>query len=135
MSSVFLETSALLRMLFGEEGGRETQRAISSSQLVAASRLLRVESERAVIRFGLDHPDEQGVLPALHRQLLDFWPVVHFFEISRDICDLAGRVAPSSRLRTLDAIHLATFLKVRELDPAASLLSFDRRILESLDAS
>lgn len=133
MTSVFLETSALLRMLFGEEGGDATRSAISEAQHVFASRLLRVEAERALIRLGLDHPDEGGSIPLLHRHLQDFWPVVHFFEVSRDICDLAGRVAPASRLRTLDAIHLATFQRARELDPATALLSFDRRILETVE--
>ncbi|MBN1443617.1 MAG: type II toxin-antitoxin system VapC family toxin [Planctomycetes bacterium] len=133
MTSVFLETSALLRMLFGEKGAEEVRAAISASQRVFASRLLRVEAERALLRFALDHPDEQGNLPLLHRHLDDLWPVLHFFEVSREICDLAGRLAPASRLRTLDAIQLTTFQKARALDPAAALLSFDRRILEATE--
>ena len=133
MTSVFLETSALLRMLLGEEGGEATRAAISGSHRVFASRLLRVEAERALIRLGLDHPDEQSILPTLHRHRQDLWPVLHFFEVSREICDLAGRVAPAERLRTLDAIHLATFQRARELDPTTALLSFDRRIIEAVE--
>ena len=129
MSTTFLETSALLRMLFGEEGGDETRRKILASRRVLGSRLLQVESERALIRVGLDHPELERRLPELRRELRDFWPVVHFLELTRDVCDLAGRIAPSSRLRTLDALHLATFYKLREIDPSTEILSFDHRIL------
>ena len=33
-----------------------------------------------------------------------------------------------SRLRTLDAIHLATYYRVKELDPMIEMLTFDERI-------
>ena len=129
MSTVFLETSALLRMIFGEEGGDETSGKILASTRVVSSRLLQVEAERALIRVGLDHSELERRLPELRRELRDFWPVVHFFELTRDVCELAGRIGPTSRLRTLDALHLATFQKMREIDPSTEILSFDHRIL------
>jgi len=68
----------------------------------------------------------------MRRQLNRFWPKLDFIEISKDICDLAARIAPAARLRTLDAIHLATYHHVRELVPTLAMLSFDDRILEQV---
>jgi len=56
------------------------------------------------------------------------WPVIDFLEITAETCDRAGRIAPRSRLRSLDAIHLATFLRARELDSRIEILTFDERI-------
>jgi predicted nucleic acid-binding protein len=53
-------------------------------------------------------------------------------EMTREICEAAGRVAPRSRLRSLDAIHLATFQRLRLLAPDAILLSFDERLLSAI---
>jgi len=125
---VFLETSALLRMHFGEEGGDIVVRRLQGADRVIASRLIRVEAERALLRLSLDQPRKHRQLLELERELKHFWPKVDFIEVTCEICDLAGRVAPRSRLRTLDAIHLATYLRAKELDPQIEILTFDERI-------
>ena len=71
---------------------------------------------------------------ALERELKRLWPKIDFIEVSRDICDLAGRLAPRSRLRSLDAIHLATYFRAKELDPAMEILTFDERIKQEIQA-
>ncbi|MBP1598617.1 MAG: putative nucleic acid-binding protein, contains domain [Acidobacteria bacterium] len=128
MTAVFLETSALLRMIFGEHGGDVVVERLQEADRAIASRLLRVEAERALIRLSLDHPRSHRQVLGLERELKLLWPKIDFIEVSRDICDLAGRLAPRSRLRTLDAIHLATFFRARELDPAIEILTYDERI-------
>ncbi len=55
-----------------------------------------------------------------------------FLEMTREVCDLAGRIAPASRLRSLDAIHLATFEILRRLDPSAEILTYDDRLRAAL---
>ncbi len=128
MTSLFLETSALLRLLFQENGADLVLDRLQNSERVIASRLIRIEAERALIRLGRDHPKSHKFIPELERELKLFWPKVDFIEMTREICDLAGRIAPRSRLRTLDAIHLATYSRVRELDPKIEILTFDERI-------
>jgi predicted nucleic acid-binding protein len=128
MSAVFLETSALLRLLFQEDGGDMVANRLRSSERVICSRLIRVESERALIRLSLDYSKSQKFIATLQHELNRFWPKVDFIEITGEICDRAGRIAPGSRLRTLDAIHLATYFRVKELDPMVEMLSFDDRI-------
>lgn len=128
MTAVFLETSALLRMLLGEEGGDSVVQRLREADRAIASRLVRVEAERALIRLSLDHPKHQKKLLEMERELKHFWPKLDFIEVTRQICERAGRIAPGSRLRSLDAIHLATFLWIKELDPTVEMLTFDERI-------
>jgi predicted nucleic acid-binding protein len=132
VSSVFLETSALLCMLLGEEGGDSVVKRLRDAERAVASRLIRVETERALIRLSLDRPGSHRQVLALERELKRLWPRIDFIEVSRDICDLAGRLAPRSRLRSLDAIHLATYFRAKELDPSMEILTFDERIKREL---
>lgn len=128
MTAVFLETSALLRMLLGEQGGDSVAQRLREADRAIASRLIKVEAERALIRLSLDHPKHQRRLSDLERELKRFWPKLDFIEVTQQICDQAGRIAPQSRLRSLDAIHLATFFWVKQLDPTIDMLTFDERI-------
>jgi uncharacterized protein len=128
MSAVFLETSALLRMLFQEDGGDVVVKRLRASERVICSRLIRVEAERALIRLSLNYSKSHKLIAKLQHELRLFWPKVDFIEITREICDRAGRIVPGSRLRTLDAIHLATYYRVKELDPMIEMLTFDQRI-------
>ena len=132
MTAVFLETSALLRMLFGEEGGDHILERLKKAERAVASRLVRVEAERVLIRLSLDQPKSQNQVVELERELKHFWPKIDFIEMTHDICDLAGRISPRSRLRSLDAIHLATYFRMRELDPKIEILTFDERIMREI---
>jgi predicted nucleic acid-binding protein len=129
---VYLETSALLRALFGEEGGEQVRSRLASAERIVTSRLLQVEAERTLLRAVLDHPELERQLPDLERELRNVMSHLDVMEITREICEAAGRVAPRARLRSLDAIHLATFQRLRQLAPEAILLSFDQRLLAAL---
>ena len=72
------------------------------------------------------------MLSDFRHELRELCPKLTFFEITGEICDLAARVAPTSRLRTLDAIHLATFLRARQLEPTTEMLTFDERLVREL---
>ncbi len=129
MSDLFLETSALLRLVLKEEGGVGVEKKLLQASRVVASRLLKVETDRCLIRIALDRPDAERLLPVLRHQLQGIWARMTFIEMTRELCEVAGRVAPTSRLRTLDAIHLATFQFVRRSDPSIEMLTFDERLL------
>jgi predicted nucleic acid-binding protein len=130
--SIYLESSALLRVILGEEGALAAADRIGKADRVVASRLVQIEAERSLIRIGLDRPHLERMIPVLQRNLGAMWSRVHFFDITQEVCDLAGRVAPASRLRTLDAIHLATFRIARKVDPALEMLTFDERLLREI---
>jgi predicted nucleic acid-binding protein len=132
LSSIFLETSALLRAVFGESGGASVERKLRCANSIVASRLLLVETQRALLRAELDDPALGRHLPDLHHELLQLWAVISFLEMTRDICELACRIAPRSSLRTLDAIHLATYQTARRMDLSLEMLTYDDRLLREL---
>jgi predicted nucleic acid-binding protein len=115
-------------MLFREQRARETEERVRAAGRVLASRLIRIEAARALIRLSIDRPEERDKVAALQAELAAFWPRVAFLEMTRDICDLAARISPTSRLRSLDAIHLATFRRARELIRELEMLTFDDRL-------
>ncbi|MFO0984246.1 MAG: type II toxin-antitoxin system VapC family toxin [Planctomycetota bacterium] len=131
MSRVFLETSSLLRAIFREAGGAAVERRLRGAERIVASRLLRVEAERAVLRAAKDEPPAK-LIPDLQREVSELWPSIDFMEMTHEVCALAGRIAPRSRLRALDAIHLATFEIARRLDPSLEMLTHDERLLRAL---
>ncbi len=53
---------------------------------------------------------------------------VELLEISAEVATLAERAAPGSSLRTLDAIHLATWQLARGFEPDLELLTSDLRL-------
>jgi predicted nucleic acid-binding protein len=53
---------------------------------------------------------------------------VDLWDITEDICELAGRIAPNTHLRSLEAIHLATWQRAREHHPGLEFLTFDDRL-------
>jgi predicted nucleic acid-binding protein len=48
------------------------------------------------------------------------------------VCRLAAEVAPGQRLRTLDALHLATYVLARERIAGLELLTADERLREAV---
>jgi predicted nucleic acid-binding protein len=129
----YLETSALLRLLLGQEGAEEVRGRLARAEHAVSSRLLEVEADRALLRILLDRPGSGTLVADMRREFTGHLrPRITFFEITREICVTAGRVAPASRLRALDAIHIATFLNARELSKDVRMLSFDERILSAL---
>lgn len=85
-------------------------------------------------RLYLDRPETLRIQSDLHSQLKLVWPRLDFVELTRDICDLAGQIAPFSRLRSLDAIHLASYYKLKRYIPDLKMITFDKRILEELES-
>lgn len=128
---VYLESSACLRYLFGAEGAGDVADALREADRVLSSRLLIVEVERVVLRMSLAK-QKRGIAKEVRAALPHIWARVDIVEVSRKICESAGRIAPRTTLRSLDAIHLATFEFVQALDPEVVMLTFDRRLLEAL---
>ena len=132
MSALYLESSALLRFVLNEPGASEVEERIDRAEETVASRLVGMEADRALIRHGIDHPQEAHLMPEFNRRLREACSEMTFLEITREVCALAGRIAASHRLRSLDAIHLATYEILRRVDPAAEILTFDERLRAAL---
>ncbi|MCK6482913.1 MAG: type II toxin-antitoxin system VapC family toxin [Phycisphaerae bacterium] len=131
--NLYLDASAVLAVLFRESGADEAAARLNAAGRRYSSRLLFVEVERAFCRLALKAPQRRADLTRIRRDWAALSPTIDLLEMTRAICDSAGRVAPAASLRTLDAIHLATFLEVRAMDPYVRLLALDRRLIEAVE--
>ena len=112
---LYLDTSAFVAALGGEAHSKSMHRVLKEHSAVASA-LLQIEVARATARASAD-------VRALAQERLR---AVRLIDIDRGIVAKAAQLAPEVRLRSLDAIHLATALAVPE--PVA-MLTLDQRLL------
>ena len=126
--TLYAESSSVLRWLLDEAGGDEVHRLLSGATKVVCSRLTLVETRRVIRRAVaeglLDEVGSAAVLEALARAG-GRWGVL---EMSREVAERAEASFPVESVRTLDALHLASALLLREALPDLRLLSSDDRV-------
>jgi predicted nucleic acid-binding protein len=126
--AIYIETSALLRAILEKGTSAEVEKQILEAQILVTSRLSIVECARALLRARKTDRFSEGVLADQERQLSAFWQQCEVWEVSARVCDLAQAVAPTQNLRTLDALHLATFVLARRRINGLELLTADERL-------
>lgn len=133
MDVAYLDTSAVLRAVLERGLTPELEHAIDRARWLVTSRLSLVETARAFLRLRLQGVSEKTLADAA-READAIWARCAVWELTPVLCELASHVAPLHNLRTLDALHLATYLHVRrQLDADVALLSADRRLLAAAE--
>lgn len=126
--TVYAETSAVLRWLFNETGCDEILQSLRDATKVVCSRVTLIESRRAIRRASNEGRIGEGqsaeILSVLALAAAR-WAVL---ELSREVAGRAEEAFPVEPVRTLDAIHLASALVLRQSLPDLSLLSTDQRL-------
>ncbi len=115
MTIVYVDTSAVGRVLLGEPDAGAVLTALDDFGQCVASRLLRLELKRLALREGL-------LLEA--DQLLGG---IALLPIDSALLGAAETIMPAS-VATLDAIHLATALRVAAAAPLNTVMTYDRRL-------
>ena len=133
MNAVYLETSAVIRWLFGEPDSPRIARCIAESTDPLCSSLTLLETQRALARAQRERPSRVRAIRRLRGQFSEASADWHLLEITTDIRIRAGEPFPVEPVRTLDAIHLATALRFATTFPALPVLTFDERILANLE--
>ena len=117
---LYLDTSAVVKLLLLEKESMAL-RAYIGSRDWASSALLRTELPRALVRV------EPSVVP----RAVDLLSQVSLLVIDTHVLDTAARLSPPS-LRSLDAIHLASALQLR--DELTAFVAYDDRLLAAASA-
>jgi len=102
--SLYLDASAVLRILFDEEGDRAP---LQAGRIAASSRLAEVETFRAVDRARLTGHLDDHEAAQKSQELAFLLTRLHLAPISDSVIALA-RASFSVNVRALDAIHVAT---------------------------
>ncbi len=129
----YVETSAIVRTLFREQSFGEIAHKLDHAEKLITSRLSLIEVDRAIIRrnalehLSLVHSSE------LKKEWRLFFSRIDIIEISASICDQARTIFADLPLRTLDAIHVATYLEIKGRFPQLQMLSVNKRIMNCLN--
>ncbi len=134
MVSLYVESSAALAWLFGEDAGDEVAASLAVAEVALASTLTFAECERAVVRgvaLGRWSEAEAQERRRLLAATTESWQGV---ALDEPILERVGRPFPVEPVRTLDAIHLASALAARAAVPGLAFLSLDRRCRANANA-
>jgi predicted nucleic acid-binding protein len=127
-AALYLDTSVALRATLEQGTTPEIEQRIAAAPVLVTSRLALVESARALLRVRLQGGVPESRLADARRELDGLWSRCELWELSPAVCDLAALLAPDRVLRTLDALHLATFLLARARIEGLELLTADQRL-------
>lgn len=134
MTTLYVETSAVLAWLLEEPTAAEVRESVDSAETVVTSELTWAEVERVVARGessgSLRGADAQRLRGAVARQRSAWTSMA----VSAAVLARTGRAFPMEPVRTLDALHLATALELTKAFPDLRILTFDRRIAENAAA-
>lgn len=129
---MYLDTSVFVKLYTREPDSAECERVVAGHKIVS-SELLYTELWSALLakeRAGSLTPESrQRVWEIFESHLLD--DVVELIELNghvvREAAEMIARVHPQVPLRTLDAIHLATFAGL----DSGPLFTGDRRMIDA----
>lgn len=132
---LYLDTSAVLRAILESGITPEIERRIAEAEVLITSRLSLVEASRALVRLRVTGQCSERALADAARELDALWSRCEIWELTPAVCELAQTVVPHQPLRTLDALHLATWLLARRRLGEVSLLTADQRLQVAADGS
>ena len=117
MPAVYLDTSAVGRVLLGEPDAPAVLRELTRFEQHVASRLLRIELRRLALRHGL------------LETAAELLAAVALVPLEQAILDSAETLLPPS-VGTLDAIHLVTALRLAEAGVLDTIITYDTRLAD-----
>lgn len=121
---LYLDTSGLVKLVVAESSTDALRAYLRehAAMTTFSSMLAHAELLRAVQHAG------EGAASAARRVLAG----LHLVDVTREILERAGTLQAPSRLRTLDAIHLATASAVH--DRLAAVVTYDARMASAAEA-
>jgi predicted nucleic acid-binding protein len=132
---LYVDTSAVLRAVLERGVSPEVEARLGAARILMTSRLSLVESARALTRLRQEGVAETSIADAA-RELDSIWARCAVWELTAAVCDLASTVAPAMPLRTLDSLHLATYLLARRaMGGSIELLTTDDRLASAVAAN
>ena len=117
MAAVYIDTSALGRVLLGEPGAQAIEEALSEYDEHVSSRVLRLELRRLGLRNDLvDFADrliaDVALLPLDESRLR------------------AAETIPPADVASLDSLHLAAAVELAEADLLDTVMTHDKRLAD-----
>ena len=125
---LYLDTSAVLRATLEAGSTPELEATIATASALITSRLSLVEASRALLRARAAARASDLRVAQVEQDIESLWARTEIWELTPAVCEAARVVAPRLGLRTLDALHLATFLAAQRRIPGLAMLTVDDRL-------
>ena len=124
---IYLDSAAAVKLVHAEADSAALQNFLDERLTIewVSSSIMEIETYRALVR-ATGPADMPGVINQFHA-LLD---LIVRIEIDSGIRILAQTVTPPS-VRSLDAIHLATALRLRDQGRLTTFVTYDKRLAEA----
>ena len=137
MTTLYLDTSSLLKLYVYEDGSDEVRQDLSDCAAATTSAVAYAEARAAFARRRRDGTLSAAVFRAAKRDLDADWPQYLVVEPSVTLCRSAGELAERHALRGFDSLHLATFLQVVQDSRSSEVRfsSFDRALNRAATAA
>lgn len=131
---LYLDSSAILRPVLEQGLSPDVEARLAEADVLLTSRLSLVETARAFQRVRLRGEKPEALIADAERAVRSLWRHCEIWELSAEVCELAEIVAPATHLRSLDALHLATYTLARREIEDLELLTADDRLREAAGA-
>lgn len=125
--TLYLDTSALIKLLVIEEGSDAAHTAASAATEVASSQLTYVETHSALARMRAGDRSTRRVHAAQVQTFRRLWSDIAVIPVSDEVVDHAARLAERHVLRGYDAVQLACALVLLDAGDV-SFASWDERL-------
>lgn len=130
-AALYLDTSVVLRATLEAGITPALEERIRNADALLTSRLSQVEASRALLRVRQLGLADESRLADAERAIDALWSRCQIFELTPAVCELARIVAPMRVLRSLDALHLATYLLLRRRIEGVELVTEDARLRDA----
>ncbi len=126
---LYLDTSALVKLYADEEGAPVVRQRVAQAELVATSTIAYVEARAAFARRQREGNFSLAGYRRMVRDLDSDWDRYLRLEVTEPLIRDAARLAETYRLRTHDAVHLASAcLMLDRLGGAVEFGSWDSEL-------
>jgi predicted nucleic acid-binding protein len=127
--TLYLDTSALLKVYLDEEGASVVRAGVARSDIIASSLVAFVETRAAFARRRSANELSPGDYRRLVEGFGDDWERYLKVDVSPPLVTAATRLAETHRLRAYDALHLASALLLAErIADAPTFACWDRAL-------
>lgn len=120
---LFFDTSAFVKLLVRETGSDDVLAAAEGAVAVAAARLLQIESRSFIGRRVAAGVIDRSRADRLRDDAQSWWRGFAIVELDEAVATSAGDAAERHALRGMDAIHLASALRLATLSRVPVVLA------------
>jgi predicted nucleic acid-binding protein len=134
VSTLYAESSAVLRWLLGTEDGGRVRDALAGARDVISSALTAAEVARTLRRLAAERVIDLAQHDAAWARFTGASAHWYVYAVSDAVLDRACQPFPREPVRTLDAVHLATAVLIaRDMTPP-TILTVDHRVRDNAAA-